>query len=189
MLLYSGTIILFFVNSRFRIPLWPGMAILAGGGAIQFGHELKNKRLSWVPALLSTILLLASLINWFSIPPDPIENDLSARAQAYLDKSQTNEALDDILQCLEIAPYNPRYHFLKGNILLAMEEYNAAAQSYLQAINRNPSDPMFHNNLGVSLENMGEYAGAEKAYTNALQLRPNHKAARTNLDALRKIRP
>jgi thioredoxin-like negative regulator of GroEL len=180
-ILFSGTVILFFVNSRFRIPLWPGMAVVAGGGAVYLWNSIQVRCIPKLPLIFSLILLPVSLINWFHIPPDPIENDLSMRAGAYYDQGRYDEALADAFQCLEFAPNNPRYHFLLGNILLAKEEYTTAVNAYLKAISLNAEDPMFHNNLGIAFEGLEDYEKADIAYRKALELRPNHRAARTNL--------
>ena len=181
MVLYSGTIVLFFVNSRFRIPLWPGMAVVAGGGATYLWSSIKSRTIPKLPVLISAILLPLSLINWFGIPADTIENDLFARSKAYLDRGQIESAMQDIIQCLEIAPNNPRYHFQQGNTLLASDNSKAAALSYIQAIRLHPHDPMFHNNLGIAFENSSRYKHAEAAYKKALALRPDLYAAQTNL--------
>ena len=181
LLLYSATIILFFVNSRFRIPLWPGMAIVAGGGALYLWNSLKAKTIRSVPIVFSAILLLFSLVNWFRISADPIEHDHSMRARAYIDQGNYEKALEDIRRCLEIAPGNPRYHFVLGNILLGAGYPADAAAAYSTAIKLNASDPLFHNNLGIAYENMGKFEHARTAYNRALELQPRNKAARTNL--------
>jgi regulator of sirC expression with transglutaminase-like and TPR domain len=180
-ILFSGTVILFFVNSRFRIPLWPGMTIIAGGGALYLWNSMQARCIPKLPLIFSLILLPVSLINWFHIPPDPIENDLSMRAGAYYDQGRYDEALTDAFQCLEFAPNNPRYHFLLGNILLAKEDYATAINAYLKAISLNAEDPMFFNNLGIAFETEGDYETATTTYRKALELRPKHRAARTNL--------
>jgi cytochrome c-type biogenesis protein CcmH/NrfG len=180
-ILFSGTVVLFFVNSRFRIPLWPGMAVVAGGGAVYLWNSIRTGNIPKGPVVFSAILLPLSLINWFGIPPDPIENDLSMRATAYYDLGRYEDALADVEQCLEIAQNNPGYYFSHGNILMALGNNEAAIQSYLQAIGLNASDPMFHNNLGIAFENSGNFKNAEMAYRKALELRPTHRAARTNL--------
>ncbi len=181
LLLFSGTVVLFFVNSRFRIPLWPGLAILGGGGITYLGSSLKSRSFPLFPIIFSGALVLLSTINWFGIPPDPIENDLSMRASAYYDQGRYEEALPDVLQCIETAPNNPRYHFLLGNILLAQENAEIAIQAYLKALSLDASDPMFHNNLGIAFEEIGEPKKAMTAYRQALELRPNHRAAQINL--------
>ena len=179
-ILFSGTIVLFFVNSRFRIPLWPLMAVVAGGGSIHLWSAIKTKIIPKAPLIFSLILLPGSLINWFGIPPDSIENDLSMRASAYSDCGQYKEALEDIFQCLEIAPKNPRYHFTLGNILLASEDYSTAIQAYRTALDLNDKDPMFYNNLGIAYESAGDFESADRAYHDAIELQPHHMAARIN---------
>ncbi|MBN2685199.1 MAG: tetratricopeptide repeat protein [Pontiellaceae bacterium] len=185
MVIFSGTVILFFVNSRFRIPLWPGMTILGGGGAMYLWENLKCRRVALIPAISGAALILLSTINWFRIPPDPIEHDLSMRAGIYLENGQLDNALTDISRCLNIAPNNPRYHFVKGNILLAGQRNIEAAGAYIQAIALNSEDPMFHNNLGIAFENSADFEKAEIAYQNALRLNPQHFAAHTNLMLLK----
>jgi len=180
LVLFSGTVVLFFVNSRFRIPLWPGLAILGGGGATYLWSSLKTRHFPPTPIIFSVALLLLSAINWFGIPPDPIENDLSMRASAYYDQGRYEEALPDILECIKIAPNNPRYHFVFGNILLAQEKPDIAIRAYLKALSLDPTDPMFHNNIGIAFEETGDPEKAMVAYQKAQELRPGHRAARTN---------
>lgn len=180
-LLFSGTIMLFFVNSRFRIPLWPGMAIIAGGGSIYLWSELKRKTLPRTPTILSALLIPISLINWFQIPPDLVENDLSMYASAYYDQGRYAEALTQIEQCLKIAKNNPGYHFIHGNILIKLGNNKAAIQAFLKAIEQNDSDPKFHNNLGIAFENISNFHQAELSYKNALNRRANYRTAQTNL--------
>ncbi|MEI6891697.1 MAG: tetratricopeptide repeat protein [Pontiella sp.] len=179
--IFSGTIVLFFVNSRFRIPLWPLMAVIAGGGAGFLWTSIRTRMLPKIPVAVSLLLLPLSLINCFGIPPDPIENDLSMRASAYYDRGQYQAALKDIFQCLDRAPQNPRYHFMLGNILLASEEFTAAEMAYRHAIILNDQDPMFFNNLGIARESTGNLSAAKHAYTRASTLQPSHQGARINL--------
>ena len=179
--IFSGTIVLFFVNSRFRIPLWPGLAIIGGGGATYLWSSLKSRHIPPIPIVFSVVLLLLSTINWFNIPPDPIENDLSMRAKAYYEQGQHEEALKDIHTCLEITSSNPRYHFMHGNIQLASGNNKTAISAYRNAIALEPSDPMFHNNLAIAFEKTGQTDAAVIAYREALRLHPLHRAARTNL--------
>ena len=102
------------------------------------------------------------------------------RANAYYEQGRYEEAFPDIFECIEIAPNNPRYHFLLGNILLALEKPDIASRAYLKAISLNPTDPMFHNNLGIAFEDAGTPEKAMVAYRKALKLQPNHRAAQTN---------
>ena len=191
-LLFSATVILFFVNSRFRIPLWPGMAILAGGGLLHLIRSARDAIARRTPrrrdlrlAGASLGLLLLSGINWFGIPPDPIENDLSQRANALCERGRFAEAEREARRCIEIAPNNSRYRFLLGNALLGEKHPEEAATAYLQAIENDPNVPSFHNNLAIALENAGRPAAAEMAYRRALELSPALEEARSNLSALR----
>jgi tetratricopeptide (TPR) repeat protein len=182
--LFASTIILFFVNSRYRVPLWPCMAMIAGGGTIRLYAAIKTYQLPLRTSLASAFLLALSLINWFGIPPDPIENDLSMRANALYENGRNEEALLDINQCIEAAPGNPRYHFIRGNVLLAQNLHQEAIASFLKAISLNANDPRFHNNLGLALEHAGYLSKAETAYSKALQLRPTDQRAQMNLALL-----
>ncbi|VGO20907.1 tetratricopeptide repeat protein [Pontiella sulfatireligans] len=180
-MLFSGTIVLFFVNSRFRIPLWPGMAILGGGGAIHLWSSLKSRKIPWALASCSLVLLILSCINWFSIPPDPIEGDHAFRAKAYYALGQYEKALADIETTLKTTQENPGYHLQHGNILLALNNSQAALQAYFKALALNASDPALHNNMGIAFENAGETEKALTAYRQALALSPNFHSASVNL--------
>jgi tetratricopeptide (TPR) repeat protein len=181
LVLYMGTIIFFFINSRFRIPLWPSMTILAGGGIAHLWKSIKSKSIPPIPMIISAIFLILSLINWYGVSADPIENDLAMRAVALHTQGRNDEALLDISQCLKLAPNNPRYHFTLGNIFLAEGNNASAIKAYLKAIQLNSEDPMFHNNLGIAFESNGDPQTAEVAYRQALSRQPRHTASAINL--------
>ena len=88
LLLSAVGIVLFFVNSRYRIPLWPGMAVLAGGGYVQilrFAVRRQWRALA-LSALVGVGLGIVSLPNWARARPETPGRDFFFRSLAHLEK-------------------------------------------------------------------------------------------------------
>ena len=65
--LYSAGNILFFICDRYRYPVWPAMAVIAGGGLWAGVEMIRQRRFRAVAGLLAGMALMAalSLPNWF----------------------------------------------------------------------------------------------------------------------------
>lgn len=61
--LYALTFVLFFVNSRFRLPLLPLLAIFSGHAVVQLGEFVRDRRWTRVAAAGSGIVVLLLLLN------------------------------------------------------------------------------------------------------------------------------
>lgn len=181
--LFTLTLLLFFINSRFRVPLWPGLAVLSGGSAVLV-TELRTNRKLWYAVGAAGVVALASCINLWQIPPDAVDGDYASRAKAYQRIGKHNEALPDIEMSLATNPSHAGYNQQHGNILLALGRPGAAVQAYLKAVAAQPDNPMLHNNIGVALEEAGKPEQAVIAYSKALELWPGFTSASANLAAL-----
>ncbi len=174
-LLYSASIALFFVNSRFRIPIWPTMAILAGGGvawAWDFGRHPARERLALCSAALGMAAL--SLANWWRVPPDDYSRDYFFRSIANFEIGRPADAVADARRAVELDPANADIHFQLGNALFAADDFANARLSFLHVTGMEPAEPRAWNNLGATLEALDDHAGAYQAYLRALEVAPGH---------------
>ena len=113
-------IVLFFVNSRYRIPMWPAMAILAGG-ALPWLAE-RWRRQAWGKlagaAVMIGALAVASLNNWLGIPPQGYGRDFFFRSFAHLQKGDLEAAEADGRRSVELDPGDAAAQFQLGNTAL-----------------------------------------------------------------------
>lgn len=89
LLLYSGTNLLFGFCDRYRYPVWPAMAVLAGGGLLAVIEMFCLRRAKTVLALLAGMALMAaiSLPNWPGIKLPSFSRDYLFRSMAWYKKA------------------------------------------------------------------------------------------------------
>jgi hypothetical protein len=69
--LYSAANVAFFICDRYRYPVWPALAVLAGGGLLGLVESLRARKVRQCALILGTMGLMAliSLPNWPGCPP------------------------------------------------------------------------------------------------------------------------
>lgn len=79
------------------------------------------------------------------------------------------------------APENARYHFVRGQVFAAAQQFAEAIDAYLQALSfeAGSADVLFA--LAAALQSIGEYAAAIETYTSLVALEPGHVDALNNL--------
>lgn len=171
-------VLAFFVNARYRIPLWPAMAVLAGGGLLELFdsvsstlHQPSNpvaRRRAVV--LLGTALALAagSLLDRPWATPEHPERDFFYRSLARLEKGDLVGAEADARSSLELAEDQPATHFQLAAVAMARGDDPLAYQSLRRAAELAPDEPRVYNNLAVLAEHRGHLGEAYRGYIWAL---------------------
>lgn len=179
--LLAATIVMFFVNARFRIPLWPGMAILAGAGLWTLVRHLADRRWS---ALARALVLGCATAALSCLGPgfDPpgFERDHFFRSYAALARGDLPLALADARASLALDDQDAAVHLQHGNVLRALERHGQALEAYRAALRLRPDEPRVHNNLGVTFESLDRPAEALGAYRRAVALEPDYAPAHVN---------
>lgn len=177
--MYTAGNVLFFVCDRYRYPVWPAMAALAGGGLMLVVESIRGrefKRLAWVGASV-LILGALSLHNWFGAKLPTYARDYLFRSLACYQKGQFPAALADIDQSLALDPSDVNAVHHRGNVFFALEQYEPAVAAYGQVLQREPGEGSTWNNLGAALEALGKTDQAVAAYQRATECQPPSKNA------------
>lgn len=184
--LHALGVLLFFVNSRYRLPLWPPACAWAGLGLVELRRLGAGRRWGRLAAGSAAALLLAGL-SWgvSALLPLPADGrDHFYRSLAGQQRGRTLEALEDARRAVGAAPRDPAYRVQVGNLLLALGRPGEAAAALAAAVRLDPAQPIAHNNLGVALEGAGRVEEARATYRAALRLAPGYRPARENLALL-----
>lgn len=180
--LWSAGIVLFFVNSRYRAPLWSPLCILAGPGAVLLWTSVAGRR--WrpiaVPLALGAILATLSLVDWLQVPPFPHDRDYFYRSLARLERSDLEGAADDARRAAEIQPQEAVYHYQIGAVALAAHRATEAETALRAAGALKPGEPRIWNAVGLALEEQGQPAAAYAEYRRALATAPDFLPALAN---------
>ena len=172
--LYSAGNVAFFICDRYRYPVWPVLAVLAGGGLLAGLEMIRQRWWRGLMCLLACAGLMAaiSLPNWFGVKLPNFAQDYYFRSSAWYEKGRVAEALEDINRSVELDPLNASAQQHRGNVLFAMNRLEEACRAYEQALKLIPGSSGVWNNLGAALEALSNTDAALRAYRRATQCQP-----------------
>jgi Flp pilus assembly protein TadD len=177
--LYSAGNVAFFICDRYRYPVWPVLAVLAGGGLLAGLEMIRQRRWRGLLCALACAGLMAavSLPNWFGIKLPNFAQDYFFRSSAWYEKGRFAEALEDINRSVELDPLNAGAQEHRGNVLFALNRLDEARRAYEQAVKLIPGNSSVWNNLGATLEALGDTDAALRAYRRATECQPPSPSA------------
>jgi tetratricopeptide (TPR) repeat protein len=182
--LYSAANVAFFICDRYRYPVWPVMAVFAGGGALALFQSVRERKLQpalWIAASM-VLMSVISLPNWAGAKLPSFARDYTFRSIAWYEKGHFTEALNDIDRSIELDPADATtalHH--RGNILFALNRFDEARVAYEQTLKLSPGEPGVWNNLGASLEALGRTDDALRAFRRATECTPPSRNAFLNI--------
>lgn len=182
LILSAAGIVLFFVNSRYRIPLWPGMAVLAGGGLVHLASLVRGRR--WKALAVSFFagigMFVLTFPSWLQVEPETPGRDFFFRSLAHLEKGNAAAAEADARQATRQMSRDPAAWLQHGNAAMALGEEAEARKSFLEAASLAPGEPRVFNNLAILDERSGRIAEAYRGYLHALDLAGDYAPALVN---------
>ena len=167
---YIISMVLFFINSRYRLPLVPLLLLFAAYPFSWAAGKIRGQR--GRPVLFSLLLLAGFVlfVNPGLLGRSHVRFVLNMGAgynhlgTYYSQRGDLPHALEEFETALRLEPYRPEAHYNLGNIYFRLEKYDAALRCYRQAIRLNPFYDSAHLMLGLTSEKMGRPAAAEKEY-------------------------
>lgn len=176
---YSLGNIAFFVCDRYRYPVWPVMAAIAGGGLTAGLEMIRQHRLRPLLWMLAGAGLMAaiSLPNWFGAQLPNFAVDYQFRSIAWYETGHFQQALADIDRSLALDPTAATSLQQRANVLLALNRLDEARDAFLKTLEVSPEESGAWNNLGFTLEKQGHLPEALAAYRRATECpAPSHNA-------------
>lgn len=185
---YILSVVLYFVNSRYRLPLVPFLMIFSAYSFFWWINAIREKK--WIPILFSLLLLLG-FIFWvnpqlvanprFSLNMGAGYNHLGAY---FSRKGDLKRALVEFKEALRLEPYRAEAHYNLANIHFRMGSLEEAEKGYQEAIKRNPYYDSAHLALAMIYEQKGEPEKARLKYMEIIQNLPSNTRAYLGLNRL-----
>jgi len=182
---YMLSVVMFFVNSRFRLPVLPFLIILAGFAAVELYRMISAREVKRIMASGILLIIFAILVNsnFYDVGKGSFAQSYFGLGNVYLKNGDYKNALLQYQTALEKNPTLPRAHLNRGVIFFNMRNYAAAENEFLEEIKVNPQDEKAYNNLSVLYRLQGKTRQAIQFAQKALQSRPNYPFAYFNLSA------
>jgi len=176
---HAAGVVLFFVNDRYRLPLWPPLAALAGGGAAVVFERLRAQ--SWRelarPLGAAALGTLLSFPNWSQATLPGPGRDLLFRSTALLELGRLDEARRDAERAAALEPHEVSAALALGNVCRAQGDPGCAESSYRRALALHPNHTAALTYLGSIREDRGDVGTAHELYCAAIAAEPGFAPA------------
>ena len=181
---YGLTIAAFFVNSRFRLPLVPLLAILAGIGLASLYDVIRrrawNRRVAIALMTAVAVFVLVTL-NLYGGTLVNAGQALFLRGNASLRQGDYSAAAARFDSLSQMTPYVDNSFLNLGIAFLKLGQSGEAAQAFRRELDHNPRSAEAANNLGVLFLLDKKYDSTLAYCGRALESKPYYVEAAVNL--------
>jgi Flp pilus assembly protein TadD len=181
---YAASVMLFFINMRYRMPLVPPAAIFTGASFVVVIRQIKERRLKLMALIAIPAAFLLTFPPWVGHDFDPPAQVQFVSGNAYLRLNRPAEAIDAYDRAVQLDSTYPDLHLNRGAALMMLGDSISAASEFHTELHQNEKNPRAWNNLGVILESRGDLDSALVCYDNSLASAPYMTDARRNATRL-----
>jgi tetratricopeptide (TPR) repeat protein len=166
---YTGSVLLFFVTARYRLPVVPILLIFAALALTSLYRNISLRRRKQLALMGLSLLSLLFLLNLPSAPP--LDRDAQLQfdlGEVFLRKEAYAQAAEYSLKALAL---EPTYNYARHNLTVAyfnQERYADAIEQGLRVIAENPLRPDTHIVLGNCFAATGQPQRAFHSFERAL---------------------
>lgn len=181
-IVYMLTVILFFVNSRFRLPVMPFLIILASWALFVVYERVRASGFKASLVYLFAILAFAAFsdIDFFGISRGSFAMSHFSLGNVYMKKGLNDKALDEYAVALRTAGCVPSAHLNRGIIFFQRLEFEKARREFDLEIEKCGRSSNAHNNLSVLDRLEGNAEAALHEARTAISEAPQHLEAYVN---------
>jgi Flp pilus assembly protein TadD len=182
-LLTMASIVAFFCSARYRLPVLPGLLVLAALGAVRLFDAVRTRRWRVVMASLAAALLMGVFLAGNPPPREAYRRESAGAAHLdlgsyYAWRSQTDPAHaaaaeTHFREAVRLRPQDADAARLLGSFLMERPEQRAeAGEHFRRAVALAPQDPGARLAYGEYLEAVGELEEAARELRQAELLNP-----------------
>jgi tetratricopeptide (TPR) repeat protein len=182
-IVYMLTIIGFFVNSRFRLPVLPLLIILASVAFWQAVDWLRARSIKKAVIFLAALIVLFFMTNidFYGISHESFAMSYFSLGNVYLKKGLSDKALDEYSEALKLAKCVPKAHLNRGAIYFSRHDFKSARQEFELELSACQVSAEAHNNLSVLDRLEGNPETALQEAREAINIMPQYLEARINV--------
>jgi len=181
-LTYSFTILLFFINSRFRLPVLVFLPVLAALGIEALVEAISRKRAVRSVAMFAVILIIAygTTSNLYRLDFEDHSQEEYNIGNHFMNQGRLDEAVERYHSAIAKRPSMNQVNLNIGNIHLSSGELDSARTYFLRELQIAVDSSKAYNNLGV-VERLAHNDSLSLTYLRlALELKPYYVDALIN---------
>lgn len=186
--IYSLSVIAFFLESRYRIPIIPALSLFAASGCIAIIEMIRSKRLILyvqVSVVAAGAILLSTLPGAFYQETQDCEAELCCGVgQYYSSRNDLAAATEWYEKSIALDPEYETAYCNLGVIKGKQNKLDEAIALFNKAGQINPAYSEVQHNLGNAYEKKGDRVTAFGHYIKAADLDIDHYKARTNAGSI-----
>lgn len=180
--LYAASFMAFFVNSRFRLPLLPILAILAAAVIFDIIERLRNRETIKVAAAITAAAGLAVLlnVNLYGMQFDNRQQAAFNKGNLYLETGDFPRAIDSYYEAISFERPLQQVHLNLGIAFLKTGQLDSAWNHFITEDSLFGGSAEAMNNLAYLYRQTGQTAEALIAAEAAVEEKPYLPEARLN---------
>lgn len=176
---YMGSVLIFFVNARFRLPTVPFLILLASAAAVWLFDALRSRNLKFLVAGAAFVCAVALFVHtdFYGTHVSQHAHTRYTIGLAYANQGQLEEALEEYRAAIDLWPDYASAHDAMGRALERLGRHEEALEAYGAATTSNrflASAPM---HAGVLLLRMGDMERALEQLREAVERDPSMSEA------------
>ncbi|RPJ47917.1 MAG: tetratricopeptide repeat protein [Candidatus Latescibacterota bacterium] len=188
---YAGSVVLFFVLTRYRLPVLPVLILFASAYAVRLLGDVRGRdwRAAARRAAWTVPFFVLCNVNFYRLSAD------AGEAQSYYrlgiisqGRGETEAAMRYYRRSIELDPAYERSRLNLGELLAQTGRPEEAERQFRESIRLDPDYPKARLNLGTLLYRSGRIEEGEEQIEIALRLDPNYGKARLHLAAIALLR-
>lgn len=180
---YLGGLLLYFVNSRYRLPMVPMLMVFASYGLMTTISFLRTNRRRAVALLLAAGCLYV-LTGVYREQPK-LADDYNELASWYMtDQHNFMKAIALYKEALKLDPDNQYVYYNMGRAYFTLNRLDDALDAFKHAIELNRNDYESINFYGILLSKKGMHEKAINYFKKAISVKPDYYLALNNMGAV-----
>jgi tetratricopeptide (TPR) repeat protein len=162
--LYIGaallSVLLFYVNTRYRLPIVPVVIILAAIFAVSVAGDISRRRLGRAASLLALSVLVFLLVSNRTIIRANRGSVYTFLGTYYLNRGEADKAAEAFATAYRIDPDRDTSMVNHARMLMTQGRYEQAARIYSRAYELNPNYPKLAVEYAFTLQKLGRQSEA-----------------------------
>jgi len=192
-LVYSISIVLFFISGEYRYPIVPLLIIFSGFSVYKIYEFIKKLE---IKKTIFSFLLLLILIFFVSYKFYKIEFvssceneiiDLYKNALNLLDNGKFEEANYLLKKVINVDPEFTEVRIVLARSFSNLKQYQQAIKELKYILRKDPKNKVALNDIGSCYYFLRDYKTALRYFKEALEIDPNYRSAKINYNTVYKL--